>query len=1219
MRILRYVMMCMAVMSSMLSYELQAQDASDLGEPAITIKTNAYATLGEANKFSIIIGTTEPGVYYDIDQGFGLEEFEAGYATLDEEGVWHGPVLYGRVSEKGEIKIYGDPTKIDVFHAIGCYITDIDLSKCVNLDILNLEHNELKSLDLTPNTKLQAIYLSDNQGTEQTPIIIGTPKPDLQILEVDIIDWLDPDFKPDYPRLAALDCYATKCISKLDLSGCPSLVNLVVEMTSIESLDLSVVPNLWHLNISESAIKEIDLSVVPKLAEFLCDHSSGTVNPNVKIKSLDITHNPELYYLAASSNELTELDVTKNPKLKNLYLRKNALKTLDLSQNPELASLDITGNRFTFATLPADRTTLYEYFYAQQPYEVAKSCAVNSELDFTEMLRDGSNTYVRVMTGELGQVESEVETDKYTWADGKLTFNTTLPDSVYVEFGNSELSDYSINTTKFMVKNAEDLGKPSKIVNMMVASKTAAVAFKAGIDGASAEKPATLMVDFGDGDLKEFTVTSDGADTEITGTSSGYYVYIYLPENEILSALNLDGQRLLTLDIKAATELRWLSARNCSLSSLNLVNNRCLAYLNLSDNNFSKLDLTGVSGSYEKNFLKHIEAANNKLTSFTLVNTRGCEYLDLSGNKIAEYSLKDYDNMRHLDMSDNLLQTVNVAYLTAADYIDLSGNELVEIEGVSEADMPALSTFDIRGNNLTLATLPLFVNAPDNYVYAPQSPIVIAQKAPSVALDTQYVTVNGSKTQFTWVKNDGTVLVEGTDYSISNGLTRFLTIDGDPVMCHITHPAFPDFTGDNVLSTTAVIPMGAPTTVIGTFTVDEVSAEATIGFTTTKVSNVYVDWRGDGQDFHAYPTTNAGFTFSADIPAVSGTKAVMYTYDEPSDIAVVSINGISMADFDASPMTNVIMLGLYGTGLEADKITYPAKEKLRELSIDDSEVDNIDLAQFPALENLVISNSKLANIDLSKAPLLKTASLGSNQIVSVKFDNQQLWGVDLSSNNLSDIDVSGLPNLEQLLISNNNLSEIDLSPVASKLQALVVVGNRFTFASLPRKADFPRMEDAFYYGNQANVDVAVVDDKVDLSAQARVGDTETVFTWYYGEISLDEDTGEIVGEELVGDGDDPEYTLENGVTTFHVAYDEPVICVMTNAEYPNLILYTGYIDISGVSAIEDVRADGLTADSIVSVYNLQGMIVRENVRMADATEGLAPGVYMVGSRKVLVR
>ena len=53
------------------------------------------------------------------------------------------------------------------------------------------------------------------------------------------------------------------------------------------------------------------------------------------------------------------------------------------------------------------------------------------------------------------------------------------------------------------------------------------------------------------------------------------------------------------------------------------------------------------------------------------------------------------------------------------------------------------------------------------------------------------------------------------------------------------------------------------------------------------------------------------------------------------------------------------------------------------------------------------------------------------------------------------------------------------------------------------------------------------------------------------------------------------------------------------------------------SAVRDIAVDD--TDSPAPVYNLQGMIVRENVRMADATEGLAPGVYMVGSRKVLVR
>lgn len=196
-------------------------------------------------------------------------------------------------------------------------------------------------------------------------------------------------------------------------------------------------------------------------------------------------------------------------------------------------------------------------------------------------------------------------------------------------------------------------------------------------------------------------------------------------------------------------------------------------------------------------------------------------------------------------------------------------------------------------------------------------------------------------------------------------------------------------------------------------------------------------------------------------------------------------------------------------------------------------------------------------------------------------------------------------------------AEIDLSPVASTLSALTLVGNQFTFATLPRKVDFPAMMDAYYYGNQAPVETQVINGKVDLAAQARVGDTETVYTWYYGEISVDADTGEIIGEMLSPEGDEPEYSIDNGVTTFHVNYTEPVICVMTNAEFPNLILYTNYLDISQTSGIDTIVAG--TQDSIVNVYNLQGMLVRENVDRDTAVDGLAPGVYVVGGRKVVVR
>ena len=1200
-----------------------AQDASELGEPAITIKTNAYATLGEANSFSILIGVNGENEFYDVDMGFGIEEFEATFSNLDSEGNWSGSLLHARVSEKGEIKIYGDATKIDVIQASGCYITEIDLSKCVNLNILYLEHNELKGLDLTPNTNLQAIYLSDNPGSQETPIIIGAPKPDLQILEVDIIDWLDPGFTPDYPKLKVLDCYATKKLDKLDLSGCPGLLSLAVELTAVEHLDLTPVPDMLHLNIAESRIREIDLSKVPKLSEFFCDHSSGTVNTDVKITSLDLSHNPELTYLAAADNKLTSLDLSKNPKVKTLYIRYNDLPSLDISGNNAIGSLDITGNRFTYSTLPADRTTFNEYFYSQKPYVVSRSLAAEAPIDFTSMLREGSNTYVRVMSIPLGAEPGEVDVDSYTWADGKLTFHKTFADSVYVEFANSELSDYTLTSTPFMVKATDQIGLPSRIVSMMVL-KNSAVSFKVGVYGATTESPRKLMVDFGDGELKEIIVDSPEASTVVSGTSAGYNMYIYLPEGEVLSALDLDGQRLLSLDVKGATELQSLSASGCGLSSVNLANNRCLRSLNLSGNSLSTLDLTGVGGDYEKNFLSRIEAADNKITTFKLINTIGCEYLDLSNNLIAEYDLKNYDNIRHLDLSGNKLEAVNMAYLANAEYLDFSGNAITELSGVTE--MPFLAHFDLSGNKLTLATLPYFENAPAEYVYAPQSKILIASKAPSVALADQNIVKGGNTTSFRWVKSDGSVLTEGTDYTMKDGFTRFLTIDGVPVHCEIANDAFPAFAGENVLSTTDVTPMGAPTTVIASFTVTSVAEGATIGFRTKDVSNVYVDWTGEGIDFKDYPTTtgNAPFIASTDIHAVVGKKALLYTYDTPSDITVLSVDGIGMSDFDGSSLTNLTMLGLYGTGLAPESVKFPEKTSMKELSIDESGFTSLDLSEFPALQSLVFTGSMVEEMDLSKAPKLQTAVLGRNKLTSVKLDNPELWGLDLTSNNLSSIDVSATPRLEQLLLISNNFSEIDLSPLKSVLKALVLVGNRFTFASLPRKADFPSMGEAFYYGNQAPVEASLVGDKIDLSSQARVGDTETVYTWYLGEISVDPDTNEIVGEKLVAEGDEsgdePEYSIKDGVTTFFVNYTDPVICVMTNTVYPNLVLYTDYIDISSVSGIDDIFSDGsLDPDAPVSVYSLQGILLRENVRRADATVGLTPGIYLVGGRKVAVK
>lgn len=1185
--------------------------AEDAEVPAISFKTNIYNQYGAENSFHFLIGSTNGSEYYDVDMGFGNNEIEVGYASV-VDGAWQGSTVSCRVSKEGVVNIYGDPTKIDVFIADGCYITDIDLSRCVNLDVVNLEHNELQSLDLSANTKLRAIYLSDNPGSAASPIKIGTPKPELQILEADIIEHFDPDFKPDYPNLVSLDLYHNISVKSLDLSGCPKLINLVVEFTGIDKLDLTPVPDLWHLNIAESRITDIDLSKAPDLMEFLCSHTSASINSDCKLTSVDVTKNPKLTYLAASDNRISSIDLSANPKLKTLYLRNNLLTDIDVSASPDLYAVDLTGNLFGFSTLPAERETFGEYFYSQKPRTMAKSVAKGSTLSFPEMLRTDGATYARVMIAPEGKDAEEMAEANYTWngTTGDLVINDTPSDSVYVEFANAALPSYALTTSRFMVKNADDMGKPSKAVGFRTL-RNRDLTIKVGMDGATAASPRKILVDFGNGELKEFNVTSTDASSIVEGTTNSSEVVgnmgIYVPEGETLTALSFDNTQLTAIDLTAAHSLRTLSLTKCNLTAIDLSYNRCLTSLNLADNRLTTLDLAGIEGGgYEKNVLTRVEAPRNRIEKFNIVNKGGLKWLDLSDNRLTEFNLKDYDLMEHLDLSGNRLSVLNLAYMGNANYISLADNNITLLENITE--MPRLNDFIVTGNRLTIPTLPLL--SCSNYAYAPQQPVTIAKKAPTVSLADQIVDIKGATTSLHWVFADGTPMIAGTDYTIADGKTRFITIDKGPAICHISHPAFPAFSGDNILATTQVQPMGAPTTVVATFKVSGLGeAGSSVGFTTRDVTNLYIDWTGDRIDYCDYPAS-AEFSSSDNVPAEAvGHTATIYTYDSPEDLGVVSISGIGMSEFNGAPLTGCYAFMLYDSDIDVANIAFPNAANLRELSLSRAKATALDLSKFPSLTNLALLHTDLTSIDLSKCPALLTAALGSNALESVKFNNPKMWGLDLSSNNLSSIDLNGLPALSQLQIANNALKEIDLSPVASTLQAVMLSQNSFRFSTLPDPASLPALGNVFFYSNQAKVPVELVDSKIDLSAEAKVGETATVYKWYYGDITVDLTEMTVTGEELQSDGDDPEVTVENGITTFHVSYDEPVTCVMTNAQYPNLMLITEPVRLSGIA---DIFAD--SAASICDVYSVSGVIVRSGVEASAAIEGLDPGLYIVAPR-----
>lgn len=728
-------LMLLVVMSLLLVPEaMWAKKTRADEKPIITIHSDAYKEIGAENNFGIMLGSISTD-YFDIDCGFGLEEMEVEPWTVDN-GAIVGTYKSIRVSEKGEIKIYGDASKIDMIQLQGGYITSIDMEECKNLEVLDLSHNALKKLDLTPFTNLYAIYLTDNPFTKETPLKVGGPKNRLAILEIDIIDHLDQSFNlSDYPALQSFDAYHNMDLWEIDPTGCPELLTMSLELTNVSSVDVSKNPKLMSLNISETRVKSIDLSNNPKLTTLMAEHASGSVNNKYHLDGIDLSNQPNLTILYLGGNQLTSVDLSHNTMLTNVNLSRNRLTSLDLSKNSALYSVTLNYNDMDFATLPAPQTTWGEYFYLQNAMQVAKSMAAGQELDLSSrVLRADTETTAAVWVKNDDGNDSLLDEALYSFKDGKVTFTQAIPDSVYVKFANSLLNEYQLSTTPFMVKTLEDLGKPSPAVTL-VAGNNGDKAFAAyvGISGASADRPKNFFADFGDGNLVEFKSSSSAfpAAPNLTGSlKEGASLTVYTAEGEQLNAFGIVDFALQSIDLQKATALGLLKINNSGLHTIDLRFNRLLSSLDLDNNSLEALDLTGLYPIWEKHLLERLSAADNQLENVTIVATTPITDLNLSGNKISEFSLKNFDNIKNLDLSDNVLaEELNLAYLGNAEHINLSGNNLSRVVYDS---FESLKDFDLSGNQFTIETLPYQPGA-ENYIYAPQKPIQILKSAPSVS------------------------------------------------------------------------------------------------------------------------------------------------------------------------------------------------------------------------------------------------------------------------------------------------------------------------------------------------------------------------------------------------------------------------------------------------------------------------------------------------------
>ena len=221
-----------------------------------TTKAAGFYLYGETSVFS----------EFTIDWGDGLptEDFTVNTTIT----ITHD---YADETSKN-ISITGDLENLIYFGCSSNSLTDLDISSCINLNILYCNNNLLTALDVSSNE-----------------------------------------------NLIELHCYRNYSLGILDVSNNIALTMLHCNNNALTVLDVSNNINLTQLRCPNNSIAVLDISQNILLTELHCSFNLLT--------SLDVSANVDLVTIRCISNSLTTLDISNNSLLTWLDCRDNSFSS----------------------------------------------------------------------------------------------------------------------------------------------------------------------------------------------------------------------------------------------------------------------------------------------------------------------------------------------------------------------------------------------------------------------------------------------------------------------------------------------------------------------------------------------------------------------------------------------------------------------------------------------------------------------------------------------------------------------------------------------------------------------------------------------------------------------------------------------------------------------------------------------------------------------------
>lgn len=212
-------------------------------------------------------------------------------------------------------------------------IATINVSQCTALTFLKFQGNEVSTIDLTQNTVLEELYCNYNN-----------------------LSTIDLSQNTALTFLA----FNGNLFSSIDLSQNTAIENLFSgENPNLTSLDLSNNTSLTTLTGSSYTTSGILSSLLlgqnPNLTIIDCE--------NCGLTSLDVSQTPNITYLNVSGCSITSLDLSDNTALTNINLNYNNLTSLDLSSSTNLSTIQCSNN-FNLSALNLKNIDTSAYLFA---------------------------------------------------------------------------------------------------------------------------------------------------------------------------------------------------------------------------------------------------------------------------------------------------------------------------------------------------------------------------------------------------------------------------------------------------------------------------------------------------------------------------------------------------------------------------------------------------------------------------------------------------------------------------------------------------------------------------------------------------------------------------------------------------------------------------------------------------------------------------------------